>query len=83
MEEKLRFIVEYERDEQPMRDVCAAFGISRETGYVWLRRYRAHGVEGLLALDGQRIAMATKRRRRWRRRCWSCARRTCAGDRAS
>src|SRR5439155_4348256 len=33
MEEKLRFVFEYEQHEQTMRDVCQSFGISRETGY--------------------------------------------------
>jgi transposase InsO family protein len=51
MEEKLRFVFEYERDEQTMTELCARFEISRETGYVWLRRYRALGVEGLLELN--------------------------------
>ena len=51
MEEKLRFVFEYERDEQTMGDLCASFGISRETGYVWLRRYRLHGAAGLLELN--------------------------------
>ena len=40
MDEKLRFVFYYERDEQTMRELCASFGITRETGYVWLRRYR-------------------------------------------
>ena len=51
MEEKLRFVFEYERDEQTMRDLCEDFGISRETGYVWLRRYRQYGVQGLVELN--------------------------------
>jgi transposase InsO family protein len=51
MEEKLRFIFEYERDEQTMTELCQSFGIARETGYVWLRRYRQSGVEGLLELN--------------------------------
>src|SRR5215469_15440101 len=51
MEEKVRFVVEDERDEQTMRELCESFGISRETGYVWLRRYRALGLEGLLELN--------------------------------
>lgn len=51
MEEKLRFVYDYERDEQTMVELCAAYGIARETGYVWLRRYRQHGVSGLLELD--------------------------------
>src|ERR1039458_8659589 len=51
MEEKLRFVFEYDRDEQTMTELCRQFEISRETGYVWLRRYRQHGLEGLLELN--------------------------------
>ena len=51
MEEKLRFVYEYERDEETMRELCIRFGISRETGYVWLRRYRDQGARGLLELN--------------------------------
>jgi putative transposase len=51
MEEKARFVLEYERDEQTMRELCEQFGIARETGYVWLRRYRAQGLAGLLELN--------------------------------
>ncbi len=51
MEEKLRFVYEYERDEATMVELCASFGISRETGYVWLRRYRQSGAAGLLELN--------------------------------
>ncbi len=39
MDEKLRFVYEYERDEETMVELCSRYGISRETGYVWLRRY--------------------------------------------
>ena len=51
MEEKARFVLEYERDEQSMTELCEGFGVSRETGYVWLRRYRAQGLAGLLELN--------------------------------
>src|SRR5438874_9942801 len=51
MEEKLRFVFEYEQHEQTMRDVCQSFGISRETGYFWLRRYQTQGVLGLAELN--------------------------------
>src|ERR1700690_3819057 len=51
MEEKLRFVFEYDRDEQTMTDLCRQFEVSRETGYVWLRRYRQYGAEGLLELN--------------------------------
>ena len=51
MDEKLRFVFAYERDEQTMRELCESSGISRETGYVWLRRFRRYGVTGLLQLN--------------------------------
>lgn len=51
MEEKLRFVYEYERDEQTMTELCERYGIARETGYVWLRRYRERGIEGLVELN--------------------------------
>jgi transposase InsO family protein len=51
MEEKLRFVFEYERDEQTMTELCQRYGIARETGYVWLRRYRAYGVRGLVEVN--------------------------------
>jgi transposase InsO family protein len=51
MEEKLRFVFDYERDEETMTELCQRYGIARETGYVWLRRYRQYGVEGLLELN--------------------------------
>jgi transposase InsO family protein len=51
MQEKLRFVFEYERDERTMTELCAEFGIARETGYVWLRRYREYGLAGLAERD--------------------------------
>ena len=51
MEEKLRFVYEYERVEESMKALCNRFEISRETGYVWLRRFRQLGVEGLVELN--------------------------------
>src|SRR5580692_2996595 len=51
MDEKLRFVYEYERDEESMKALCERFGISRETGYFRLRRYRQYGAEGLLDLN--------------------------------
>ena len=84
MDEKLRFVFEYERDEQTMSQLCASYGVSRETGYVWLRRFGRYGVTGLVELNrAPRHASQPDGRSRWSGRCWNCARRTCAGDRAS
>jgi transposase InsO family protein len=48
MEEKLKFILEYQQRERTMVELCQRYEIARETGYVWLRRYRAASWEGLL-----------------------------------
>jgi len=48
MEEKLRFVFEYQQRERTMTELCQRYGIARETGYVWLRRYQALGWEGLV-----------------------------------
>ncbi len=48
MEEKLRFVFEYDTGKRTMTELCQQYGISRETGYVWRRRYRAAGLTGLL-----------------------------------
>jgi len=46
MEEKLRFIFQHDAGES-ITELCHRYGISRETGYVWLRRYKQTGVAGL------------------------------------
>src|SRR5260370_41839018 len=47
MEEKLRFIFEHELRERTMTELCERYEITRQTGNVWLRRYREAGVAGL------------------------------------
>ncbi len=47
MDERMRFVMAASEDEAVMSEICAEFGISRQTGYKWLLRYRADGVEGL------------------------------------
>jgi transposase InsO family protein len=45
--ERAKFITEYERGCWSMTDLCAAFGVSRKTGYKYLARYEEAGAEGL------------------------------------
>lgn len=45
--ERAKFITEYEKRCWSMTELCAAFGISRKTGYKCLERYGEAGVEGL------------------------------------
>src|SRR5260370_21770612 len=48
MEEKLRFVFEHELQERTMTELCQRYEITRQTGYVWLRRYCEAGVAGLM-----------------------------------
>lgn len=41
-EERFKFVIEAEKAERPFRALCQDFGISRQTGYKWLARYRSH-----------------------------------------
>jgi transposase InsO family protein len=43
-EQRIRFVVSASRGEQTISGLCAEFGISRPTGYLWLQRYRLGGV---------------------------------------
>jgi len=47
-EERLRFVIAAEEGGVSMTGLCASFGISRETGYKWLSRYRADGLDALV-----------------------------------
>jgi putative transposase len=47
MDERVRFVAAASEEEAVMSELCAEFGISRQTGYKWLQRYRAEGLEGL------------------------------------
>jgi len=47
MEERLRFVLAAQEEGAVMARLCAQYGISRQTGYELLYRYRAEGIEGL------------------------------------
>jgi putative transposase len=47
MEERMRFVDAVVENTEPFAAVCRRFGVSRKTGYKWLSRYQAEGVDGL------------------------------------
>lgn len=51
VEERARFVWEWERNEHTMTELCEIYEISRETGYYWLRRYKQGGLEALKDLS--------------------------------
>ena len=48
VDERMRFVMMVERQEETFAAVCRRFGVSRRIGYKWLARYQAEGVEGLV-----------------------------------
>ncbi len=46
-EQRVRFVVEARQKARPFRALCAAYEISRPTGYLWLKRYDELGVRGI------------------------------------
>lgn len=45
--ERLRFIAAHQSGLYSMTELCLRSGVSRETGYEWLARYEAEGLDGL------------------------------------
>lgn len=46
-EQRVEFVVAASRKENSLSQLCAEFGISRPTGYNWLKRYQANGIRGV------------------------------------
>ena len=46
-EQRMEFVVAAHRKEKSLQGLCEEFGISRPTGYRWLRRYQSEGVLGM------------------------------------
>ncbi len=46
-EQRVEFVVAASRKEKSLTKLCVEFNISRPTGYSWLKRYRANGIEGV------------------------------------
>lgn len=51
MEERMEFILLMESGGWSMTDLCELFGVSRKSGYKWLRRYEQIGLDGLRELS--------------------------------
>ena len=47
MDQKVRFIADYQRGLFPVSELCDRYGISRRTGYKWIDRYETHRPTGL------------------------------------
>ena len=47
MDERTRFVRDYEREEMTMAELCRWYGIARKTGYKILARWQEHGLAGM------------------------------------
>jgi transposase InsO family protein len=47
MDERMAFIVDWQREEWSLAALCRSYGVSRRTGYKWIDRFEADGMEGL------------------------------------
>jgi transposase len=47
VDERTRFVLEYDSGSFTMAELCRIYGIARKTGYVWVERYEAEGLAGL------------------------------------
>ena len=46
-EERVRFIHDWQKQEDSMAELCRRYGVSRRVGYKWLERYQQGGLGGL------------------------------------
>ena len=46
-ERRIRFIHDWQKQEDSMAELCRRYGISRRVGYKWIERYKLDGIEGL------------------------------------
>src|SRR6202012_4916009 len=46
-QQRVEFVVAASRREKAFGQLCAEFGISRPTGYLWCKRYRSGGLEAI------------------------------------
>lgn len=60
VEERLRFVVTASRKEKRFSDLCREFGISRQTGYTWVKRYLSGGANQVV--DRSRRPLHSPRR---------------------
>ena len=47
MDERARFVLEVAKAEMSVAERCRRYGVSRKSGYKWIRRYNAEGLEGI------------------------------------
>ena len=65
MEERIRFVLAVEQRDYSIAELCRQYGISRKTGYKWIRRYRAEGLEGMRERSRSPLSCPHKTSQQW------------------
>ena len=65
MEERISFVLAVEQREDSVAELCRQYGISRKTGYKWIRRYRADGFEGMRERSRRPLHCPHKTTQQW------------------
>lgn len=60
MEKKLAMLLAAEQPGVPVSELCAQLGVSRETFYVWKRRFAAEGLDGLVSRSRRPLSSPNK-----------------------
>ena len=47
VDERTRFVLEFDGGSFTMAELCRIYGIARKTGYQWVERYEVEGLSGL------------------------------------
>lgn len=59
-QQRVEFAVRAWRGDEPLSHLCREFGISRPTGYLWLKRYRDGGVDAIAARSRRPLHSPTR-----------------------
>lgn len=73
MDERMKFIAEYLREESTITDLCRGYGISRPTAYKWIERYEEEGPGGWRIDPGLRMIIRMRFAGNRKRRLWISA----------
>ena len=68
MDERARFVLEVERREMSVAELCRRYGVSRKTGYKWIKRYQNSGLEGIKQRSSRPLSCPHRTSPKWEER---------------
>lgn len=65
MDERARFVLEVDKAEMSVAELCRRYGVSRKTGYKWIRRYMTGGLDGIRERSSRPHSCPHKTKQEW------------------